>query len=479
MTHTLEREVTMVHVPRWQLVRARPEVLAAAALAGVVAATALRLDRPGIGWLIAMTGVVIAVAAVAVRQDRPLDWPWALAAVALMGVGTVRAAEWLFVLCALASCGSLSLAVTRVRTLHGILLGGMAIPFASLSGLGWVGRGLAALGRRSGHRVNPRLVASVAVSLGLLVVFGALFAGADAAFAELLLSAVPKVDGGNTFLWLFLFLAVGLSTVGACYLLAVPLPAVNQSSPARSSLRRLEWALPVGALVLLFAAFVAVQIVTLFGGSQYVLRTANLSYADYARGGFWQLAAITVLTLVVIAVVARLAPRETERDRLWLRILPGALAVLTLVVVASALTRMWAYQEAYGFTVMRLLVQTCELWLGAVYLLVLAAGVRLRGQWLAQAVVGTAVAALLGLAAINPERLIAEQNIARSVHNHVLDSYYLGGLSTDAAPALATVDAPWARCRLHGMARDVLEEDWRSWNLSRSAAREQVLDARC
>ncbi|MFD1050426.1 DUF4153 domain-containing protein [Kibdelosporangium lantanae] len=75
---------------------------------------------------------------------------------------------------------------------------------------------------------------------------------------------------------------------------------------------------------------------------------------------------------------------DTTRDRVFLRSLLGALCLLMLVVVASALTRMWAYQEAYGFTVMRLLVEACELWLGVVYLLVIAAGVRLSGKLVVQ-----------------------------------------------------------------------------------------------
>ena len=45
--------------------------------------------------------------------------------------------------------------------------------------------------------------------------------------------------------------------------------------------------------------------------TSYVLRTAGLTYAEYARGGFWQLLVVTGLTLAVIAVAARKAPRET------------------------------------------------------------------------------------------------------------------------------------------------------------------------
>ncbi len=51
-------------------------------------------------------------------------------------------------------------------------------------------------------------------------------------------------------------------------------------------------------------------------------------------------------------------------DRLWLRGALGLLCVLTLVVVVSALHRMSLYQQAYGYTRLRLLVDAFEGWLG-------------------------------------------------------------------------------------------------------------------
>jgi hypothetical protein len=95
--------------------RSRPRVaypagtLAAATLAGLVAAACVPVDRPGIGWLlagIAVTGAVTAVHRRSVRTanpqgcTRPVDrerWCWAVAATALLSVGTFRAAGWLFV----------------------------------------------------------------------------------------------------------------------------------------------------------------------------------------------------------------------------------------------------------------------------------------------------------------------------------------------------------------------------------------------
>ncbi|WP_433274881.1 DUF4153 domain-containing protein [Actinosynnema sp. CS-041913] len=396
---------------------------------------------------------------------RRVRWGWAGLSVALFATGTLVASQWLFGLCAIAGCAAASLAVAGGVTANGVALGAVAVPLATIRGVPWLAKGLRANGA-------PPMARPVVVTALLLVIFVPLLAGADAAFAGMLGAALPDGSVGQP---IVLFLMVGVATVGACHLIATPRTPEEVSSLPRTFARR-DWVLPVGALVALFAAFVGVQVTALFGGDDYVLRTAGLTYAEYARRGFWQLLAVTVLTLGVIAVTARFARVENDSDRRWLRGLLGALSVLTLIIVASALARMWAYQQAYGFTVLRVLVATCELWLGVVYLLVLAAGVKLRARWLARAVVGTGFAALIGLALLNPDRFIAERNIARWQAGGPIDLGYLSLLSDDAVPAIATLPDGMRTCALQY--RKVKDDDWRSWNLARSEAREVLGSAR-
>jgi Domain of unknown function (DUF4173) len=311
----------------------------------------------------------------------------------------------------------------------------------------------------------------------LVVVFGALFAGADATFARLVSRALPTVRGGSTFTALLVFGAVGCGTATAGRLSRGRRAPVD--ARPRAVFRIVEWAVPVGLLVGLFAVFVADQLAALFGDADYVLRTAGLTYAQYARSGFWQLLVVTALTLVVIAVTATRADRTTATGRVWVRCLLGALACLTLVIVASALSRMWSYQQAYGFTVLRLGVETCEVWLGAVYVLVIAAGVRIRLHWLPRAAVASCLVALLGLAVVNPEGLIARQNVLRWQQTGRIDSDYLADLSQDAVPGLGGLPADLRRCVLAQMSERIGDstDDWQDWNASRAAARGELAAA--
>ncbi len=230
--------------------------------------------------------------------------------------------------------------------------------------------------------------------------------------------------------------------------------------------RRFEWLVPVGGVVAVFTIFVVAQLTVMFGGHAYLRRTTGLTYADYVHQGFGQLTFATLLTLGVVAVAARKAPRATTGDRTLLRAVLGALCLLTLVVVASALYRMHVYEQAYGFTRLRLLVSVFEGWLGLVVLMVLGAGLRLRGAWVTRAVLLSGAACLLALAAINPDASIARHNIDRFERTGKIDTSYLAGLSADAVPELAGFGLDPA-CLRHTTTSG---DDWLEWNLGRRRA---------
>ncbi|MCS7483923.1 DUF4153 domain-containing protein [Umezawaea endophytica] len=447
-------------------------VLYAGAAAGITAAAVLPLGVPGLGWLLTAIVGVGGVFAVSNRRT-PQHLAWAVATLLLLSVSTFFTSYWLFALTVMAACAAGALAVTDGRTLRGVVLGIAAAPLAALPSIKWAARGLREV---QPARRGKNLGRTILISAGLLLVFVPLLAGADAAFARLLGDLIPSVDIGSPFEWGFLFVVVGLGTIGACYVQAVTLPLDAEPS-ARRTVSRREWAVPIGLLVAVFAVFVGVQLASLFGGDDYVQRTAELTYAEYARSGFWQLLAVTVLTLVVIGIATRYAARETAADRLWLRVLLGGLAGLTLVIVASALHRMWAYQQAYGFTTLRILVFSCEVWLALVYLLVIGAGVKLEAGWLPRSMVATGIATLLALAALNPDRFIAEHNVARWQATGKIDLAYLATLSVDAVPAFDALPADDRECLLVRMKSDVTDTgQWYAWNLSRELAR-PALDA--
>lgn len=174
----------------------------------------------------------------------------------------------------------------------------------------------------------------------------------------------------------------------------------------------------------------------------------------------------TALTLLVVWAAHRKAPRATAGDRAWIRASLGLLCLLTLVVVASALYRMHIYQEAYGFTRLRVLVDVFEGWLGLLVVAVLGGGAALRAPWLPRFALLSGAGLLLAVAAINPDAWIARHNIERYEETGKVDLRYLQGLSADAVPVLATLPDDLAACALAGHST-AEEDDWLEWNLGR------------
>ncbi|CCH78460.1 Sensor protein (fragment) [Nostocoides japonicum T1-X7] len=346
----------------------------------------------------------------------------------------------------------------------------MAWVAAGVRGLPLLGRTITATSR---HRHLWAVVRTAALSLLVLVVFGALFSAADAVFGHWADALVPAIAWDTLLLRGFVWFVVGGVVLAGSYLALNPPRVDRLALPAgRPVARRWEWLVPVGVLLVLFAGFLAAQASAMWGGHEYLRRTTGLSYGDYVHQGFGQLVVVTVLTLVVIAVAARKAPRREPADRLTLRVVLGLLCVLTLVVVASALYRMHVYQVAYGFTTLRLVVDVFEAWLGLLVVLVLLGGVRLSGWWVPRAALISGAVLVLGLGLLNPDGFVARHNLERWHATGRLDAAYLASLGDDAAPTVAGSALPQElrACVLAQMAASHSADDVLSWNLGRARA---------
>jgi hypothetical protein len=452
---------------------ARPRVAAAALAVGLLAALVLPFRHLGIGTF----AVLVAVGTPALVLRWPRRTPYLLVstalAVLLLTTLALRAAEWVAVLGLMAAFGVAVSALVDARTVGGVLASAFAVPLAGLRGLPWLGRTI----RSASHlgHLWPALRTGV-LSLLLVTVFGALFASADAVFASWIDVVVPDLTVDTLLLRGFVLVLVAGVTLAASYV-ALNAPHVETlARPDAAPVRRgFEWLVPVGLVLALYVGFVAAQLTAMFGGHDYVRATTGLTYADYVHEGFGQMTVATLLTLGVVAVAGRRAPLAADRDRLVVRGVLGALCLLTLVVVASALFRMHVYEQAYGFTRLRLLVSVFEGWLGLLVVLVLAAGIRLNGRWIPRAAVLSAGAALLGLALLNPDGYVAERNVDRYLETGKADWGYLASLSADAVPALEGLPAGVQRCVFgppdHGI------DDWLEWNLGRARAGERTLAA--
>ncbi|MDL4773282.1 DUF4153 domain-containing protein [Actinomadura xylanilytica] len=395
-----------------------------------------------------------------------------LLALALAALAAFRDSPWVVGLGVLLALPVAAYGVTGGRTWTEVIGGGLVLPFVLPHAAPWVARGVRGTVTSGRFRLGP-IVRTGLIAGALLLVFGGLFANADAAFGDLAKGLVPDVSPAAQ-TWRIVtgagtaFLALALTSLAMA---PPPLRVLAPSRPAPAG--RWTWAVPIAALDLLFFAFCAIQAnVLLASDRDEVLRSTGLTYAEYARQGFFQLVIVTVLVLAVVAFAVRYAPLGTRRDRALVRTLLGLLCALTLVVVAVALRRLYLYEENSGWTRLRLWVHAFELWLGLVVVMVAAAGATFKASWLPRAVAASGAAAFIGLAVLNPDAFIAERDVSRFEHTGRIDLGYLSGLSADAVPALDRLPEPQRSCALREIAyRLTRDEPGLAANLARHDAR--------
>jgi hypothetical protein len=314
------------------------------------------------------------------------------------------------------------------------------------------------------------------LGLPLLALFGGLFMAADAVFKNLVTSAVPNLDHP---------LEHGFIVLGTAWLSAGLLrdllaakeeermvsPAALARTQARLSLGATELAVALAVLNALFLAFVLVQFRYLFGGHDLVESRAHLTYAQYARHGFFELVVVSILVLVVLLAADASLRGNGSRGKLFVRALSGVLLALVFVVMASALQRMRLYEQAYGLTQLRVYAIGVIGWLAAVFTWFGATVLRGRRSIFPIGAVVAGFFATAVLNVVNPDALIARTNLERSR----VDVSYVAGLSDDAVPAMLD-ELPTLRpdvrraLALALLDRSAHEGDWRSFDLARSKA---------
>lgn len=334
--------------------------------------------------------------------------------------------------------------------------------------------------RKGGQGIAATLRGFV-IAAPLLLIFGALFASADASFERLLNNAF-RFDGETMFLHCWSLAAIVLLTGGflrRMFLAVDPPPPQGPPAPPAAKVGITEIGIVLGSLNLLFAAFVATQFEKLFGGADLVRATAGMGVADYARRGFFELATVAFLTLAVLVGSHAILRREGRAEAIY-RMLAAGMVVLVFIVMQSAVMRMRLYVDAFGTTQLRIYVLAAIGWIAAVFLWFTATTLRGRYDRFAFGGLVLFLLGIFGLNVANPDAMVARTNTARTA---TLDVAYLNSLSADAVPdlmrALPNLPADAQIALREGLANrqsDLRSKDMRAWNLGRSGALE-VLDS--
>lgn len=394
-----------VHLPKKPRVRQIAEWSrrdARGAVVGMVA-VGLTVDLAAHSHLIGAAGVMaVAAACLALLRSGRLAARGRGALLLVAGLSPwllLRMSPWLITINALAMAGLLLLAVTRSRRLTALFNGLGATPGTTTS----IARSaVPEASRRKGRAYGRAFLVAIPLGGAMLLIL----ASGDRFFASWLrLSAVGERIADA--IWVAVIGMAWLVFVATSHQTVEPKRIVSASKHRGA---QVEATVTLTAVAVVLVGYVASLVVAAFAGRAYVERRAGLTYANYARSGFFQL--VTVVMLIV-ATLLYFRPAITNGTR-KLRLFTVLIAAGTIAMAVVAVLRLKTYRSIFGLTMLRFGTTVFATWLGVVVFLVAVALTQPHlFRQLGVAVLLAAYAAVAYGNWANPEALIARENIAR------------------------------------------------------------------
>lgn len=234
------------------------------------------------------------------------------------------------------------------------------------------------------------------------------------------------------------------------------------------------------AIDVLYIFFVIIQFTYLFG--RYGL-PEGFTYSEYARSGFSELVFVSLLNMGMLALTLTYTKKMNGVVDGIFRLLNSIMICCTFVMLCSAYYRMSLYEDAYGFTFLRIMTQAFMVFLFALFVITMARVWNDRIPLL-KPYIAAAVIAFVIINYINVDAMIAQKNVERYHETGNIDIYYFNSLSSSAVEELIELSsdkdpsiAQEAKKILEGRKAWLSDKiEWQSFNLSDNSARKLLLD---
>lgn len=438
-------------------------------------------------------GILIATAFVTMRPVSG-DRDWAFIGALLLGAGSIALNDspWIVTLNTLFILGTFGLYAYRTAakpvrpTLSRLLIMAACAwtefwleAFRVSSSVKWAelrptddrGRNLRSVGR------------GLALAVPAVVLFMCLMSSADPVFSRMLTPHI-EVNAEAIVMRTWIAILTGLFAIGylrratSARVVAPPLPDSELGSPTK--LGDVEFITVFATLSALVAGFVFVQGRYLFGGNDVVLATEGMSYAQYARRGFFELVSLVAIAVPMILGAIGMVKEPSRTVRLISAMFLGLIGL----VLVSAGKRMDLYVGAYGLSELRFYVSASMAWLASLLVLVAIAILGQKLNRLPRAL-GWSIATAIGLVSFsNPDRIIAEYNLNRTSGEITLDHSYLANLGGGSVEPLLRALPRLPKEEQHAIENELEyryrgpELDWRDWNYLAAQARKSYQRSR-
>ncbi|MBI2023945.1 DUF4173 domain-containing protein [Candidatus Giovannonibacteria bacterium] len=288
------------------------------------------------------------------------------------------------------------------------------------------------------RKVLSQVAMGIIITIPVLFIFLLLFSSADLIFQKYLSDLINiDIESETVFRCVLIFILTLIYIGAYSYIFRKAENKIAADQNKNNNVYRvgqIESNILFGSINVLFFIFIIVQLAYLFGGESNI-SAQGFTYAEYARRGFFELIAVAIISLLLLLITEKYVARKETDHELGFKILSAALVVQVILIMASAFTRLSLYEEAYGFTTLRLYSHAFIVLLAIIFCLLLyKIYIDKRENTFAFRVFILIVSFLAVMNFLNPDAFIARRNIERFAATGKLDFMYLDSLSDDAVP---------------------------------------------
>lgn len=334
-----------------------------------------------------------------------------------------------------------------------------------------------------------QIIKGIIITLPVLIVFVVLFSSADLLFQKYVLDLVNITIDDRTIARTFLISISAAIFLGAYSFVyrKVEVPQ-HTAQITNAKIGHIETSILLGSINVLFFSFVLLQIAYLFGNHETILNE-GITYASYAHRGFFELIAVAVISFFLLLGAEKHIVKKEGSHGILFKLLSTALIAQVLMIMASAFKRLSLYEDAYGFTTLRLYSHAFIIFFAVVFFILLyKIFIDARENMLALRIFIAVMAFAFVMNVLNPDAFIARKNVERFIATGKLDEYYMAYLSADAIPeSIKILDLPDSEKKFEFMSTlsysaqymndPQRNAHWQSTNLSRMTAK-QILQAK-
>lgn len=204
----------------------------------------------------------------------------------------------------------------------------------------------------------------------------------------------------------------------------------------------------LSAISVCYLLYLFSQLAYFFSAFRGFLPFDHMTYSEYARKGFFEMCVIAVINLVIVFSALLFSKKQNGKVCHAVKAITTFISAFTMIIIATAISKMVLYINEYGMTVLRLTTSAFMLFLAVIFISVILRIYTAKINIIKTALT-TAGCILLVLGTANVDAICAKYNYKSFMKNRLetIDVDALYSLGDEGIPyivKLATCDNPGA-----------------------------------